>query len=110
MMRLTPLVDEWDTISVLESSKYELASCTRLSDVSSLLNLPTAGTNGRATLWHDENAGCDITGIDYSMVALDGDTSSGAALWNFSNVDFDTWSYGSLLSTSTQDTLLYYIK
>lgn len=61
-------------------------------------------------LWHDENDGRDLTGTDYSMVTLDGNTASGASIWNYSNVDFDTWSYGSLVSAGEQDALLYYIK
>ena len=101
--------DEFNRVSLLSKSKLTSAGCLSIQQVNSLNNIPGW------TIWHHENSGCSLSGLDYSNIFLSGDTyhyykTSGAALYNWASSKFEIWPYNTADSYTQQDTLLYFIK
>ncbi|MEQ3702685.1 fibrinogen-like YCDxxxxGGGW domain-containing protein [Thalassolituus sp.] len=107
-------VDEKERVSRISSAKLFGANCEPVSNINNLTDL---SKNGSRYIWHHENRGCDVRGLDYSLITLiDSSTSksyreAGAALYQSGSMKFDVWPYGNETSSyKHQNTLFYFIK
>ncbi len=103
-------IDEHERVSTISASKLRAANCTSIQTVNNFLNLEYRGH-----IWHNENAGCGGTGVDYSVIKLASKTYhsyriAGAAVYQHSFLKFDKWPYSGGHSYGQQNTLLYFIK
>ena len=94
-------IDENNIVSMISKVKLDQASCQRLEESQSLLDMPN--------LWHDETSGCNLLASDYSVITLNSG-QYGAALYNYSTRRFDVWGYPSNISYISQNELMYFIK
>jgi len=103
-------IDEHERVSTISASKLRAANCTSIQTVNNFLNIEYRGH-----IWHNENAGCGGTGVDYSVIKLASKTYhsyriAGAAVYQHSFLKFDKWPYSGGHSYGQQNTLLYFIK
>mmetsp|Transcript_29566 Transcript_29566/g.48786 ORF Transcript_29566/g.48786 Transcript_29566/m.48786 type:complete len:110 (-) Transcript_29566:43-372(-) len=101
-------VDENGIKSFINKVKLENGNCASVQDHASLLN---ATSSGILKIWWDELFGCTGTGTDNSLVVLRADgLAASAALYQQSNIKFDTWGYATQrFSFLAQSELLYWI-
>ena len=101
-------IDENNKVSRISIDKLNSANCLVTSSVERI-------TDWRF-LWHNENAGCNYTGVDYSFINLakigQGTwVTNAASLYQRSTVKFDLWPYSDPgASAAEQNELLYFIK
>jgi len=106
-------IDENGLVSRISKAKLNAGNCRATHSVHSLEDIPSIG--GYSTIWHQENSGCSITGLDYSIIILTGSRGfsyavAGASLYQQSGVKFDVWPYDVNWSSQSQDQLQYFIK
>lgn len=97
-------IDEINNVSMISSATLTSGNCGSVTQYSSLLSL-----GKDSSLWHNEDSGCDVTGLDYSFIILGG-SSVGASLYQCSSVIFDVWPYSGCYSFDQQNEMLYFIK
>ncbi|RZM83157.1 hypothetical protein C3B51_07500 [Pseudoalteromonas rubra] len=109
-------IDEHSKVSQISKSKLVNANCISVKQNNDLTE-PQVPYD-IAVLWHNENTGCSMSGLDYSFIALsikstsrgDGYLRAGASLYQHS-VKFDVWPYShGTYSGAEQNTLYYYVK
>lgn len=106
-------VDELGRETTLSARKLNEGNCQNVQNPDSLVSTLSKGSQ----IWHYEDSGCQVTGLDMSLIHLDGPsysagyTFAGASLTQLSGYKFDVWPYNNQgASYDDQDELYYYIK
>lgn len=102
-------IDEFDNVSRMTATTLNNANCRKPSDVQSLDETPLL------YLYINENSGCGVSGVDYSLIHLSlgsasAGTIAGASLYQVSSVKFEVWPYPVDWSYGLQDELHYFIR
>jgi len=101
-------IDEHHNVSRISKDKLNNSgNCVSISDIDRI--------SDQWRIWHNESAGCEIVGWDYSMIQIKDITpngaTTGASLFQQSSVKFDLWPYTATShSYDEQNELLYFIK
>lgn len=109
-------IDEHGNASLMAKKKLDAGSCVSFGDVDSLDEPNATWSAGKTVaLFHNETAGCNATGGDYSIGIIAGKEyqgwqTAGAQLQQLSATKFDVWPYRDNVSWNEQDELLYYVK
>lgn len=113
------IVDENNMVTTISADKLRSSNCSTINDTDDLtaLQVPTEPVDAMDRyIYHNEDAGCDGTGGDYTIIKLMGDRTSnyathGAALFQGSAVKFDIWPYSDVFQSSNeQNQLFVYVK
>ncbi len=107
--------DENSNITNISADKLKASNCSTINDIDDLLTLQDPASPVDSTdryIYHNENAGCDGVGRDYTIIKLMGDRTSnylthGAALFQGSSVKFDVWPYSDQFQSSNEQNQLF---
>jgi len=103
------VIDEHGNNTYMSKQKLSSANVTNVYDVQSLSNLTDYS---RGMFIHDEISGTDVKNTDYTIIKLAGVSETvKCAVYQYSNLKFDVWGYGSYdYSYGFHDELFYYIR